>query len=724
MAVFPWQSTVQDQDGNAIASAQLTIRDGGPSGAVSTIFSDSAETPLANPFNATSDGFAQFWAASGTYYIEAESGGQTTDGWYVVLSGAAAGIPIELTATVAAGEAVSMDGALVSEATAAEYLGLAQAAGVATDTINAQSTGNFTLGTWAWTPDEYVYLTNAGALTQTPPTGTHRRIGIATTSTVIALSAGPVVVETGGAGSENAIPALDDAGLLDYTMIEKSATGGAGAENLLVQADAGGVIDATFLTAVIDTSKQMTASGALTAGDAVALSAADTVEAVQLVAGTFGTTNEGDVGTEFGFTYPTNAYYRNAVAYDPTRDQWAFTYTNNVNTRFVVLFSYSAGVFTIGTAVSLGATGNGAAIAYHPVADVFVIAYGTNSLAAFSCAGLVITLGTPVTGLTVPSNPPCAIACSTVDPVFVAVAAPSNLATAIAGTISGTTITLGSSSAASAQSTSAASVVYHAPEDKFVFTYSNLITDDIDAKVITLTGTTIAYGGEYSIYTGDNAGGHTQTAISTAGTMLTIYQTVTNTTEFVASTVSGTVITTGTPASNTSGATAAYGQRIDYAPLSDNFVFAYETTGGSFAYAGTASVSGTTITVDNDAVTTVASRTGFGSLRSIVSMGASEAFFLSTSADASMAMGFIDPATPTINAAEFIGFAQATVADTDTVEVAMLGDVNTSQTGLTFNTNYYIAKDGTLSASDTGYGIVGRALSATEILVTKNTWSA
>ena len=77
-------------------------------------------------------------------------------------------------------------------------------------------------------------------------------------------------------------------------------------------------------------------------------------------------------------------------------------------------------------------------------------------------------------------------------------------------------------------------------------------------------------------------------------------------------------------------------------------------------------------------------------------------------------------ATDAGNVAGFIGFAQATVADAETVEVALLGDINADQTGLTFGTTYYLLNTGAISTADTdGNGVVGRSLSATEILVTK-----
>jgi hypothetical protein len=291
-------SIIIDNISVKLHDAAITVRVDDAGGALAMIYSDEEGlVPLSNPFTSEADGLAQFWADAGTYYIEAVSGGVTSDGWTIELGGVGGTIAVFLTEAAAIGEAVTFDGALVEAATIDEAMGLALAAGGIGGTISTINEGNITVGSWAWTPDEFVYLTTSGTLTQTPPATAHRRIGIATTATTIAVRIDPTVREVGGAGSENAIPALSDSGLADYTMIDKAATGGAGAENKLVQADGSGFIDTTFLTQVIDTTGQFTASGAITAGGAVSLTAARTVAA----------TDAGNVANFIGFSEATVA---------------------------------------------------------------------------------------------------------------------------------------------------------------------------------------------------------------------------------------------------------------------------------------------------------------------------------------------------------------------------------------------------------------------------------
>ena len=293
-----FNATVQDEFGNAISGASVTVKVGDAGGALATLYSDEEGlVPLSNPFTSAADGLAQFWADAGKYYIETTSGGETSDGWTIELVGLGGGVAVSLTEAAAIGESVTFDGALVTLATIDEVAGIAEAAGGIGATVAVVNEGNITVGTWAWTPDEFVYLDAAGALTQTPSATAHRRIGIATTSTTIAVRIDPTVREVGGAGSENAIPALNDSGLAAYTMISKDATGGAGAENKLVQTDGSGLIGEAFLAQVIDASRNFTASGAITAGDAVSLTAARTVAA----------TDAGNVANFIGFAEATVA---------------------------------------------------------------------------------------------------------------------------------------------------------------------------------------------------------------------------------------------------------------------------------------------------------------------------------------------------------------------------------------------------------------------------------
>lgn len=69
---------------------------------------------------------------------------------------------------------------------------------------------------------------------------------------------------------------------------------------------------------------------------------------------------------------------------------------------------------------------------------------------------------------------------------------------------------------------------------------------------------------------------------------------------------------------------------------------------------------------------------------------------------------------------KFVGISEAAVSDGATGDFTIVGGVNTSVSSLTAPNNYFIQGDGTLgvAADSPNYGLVGRALSSTSILVT------
>ena len=69
----------------------------------------------------------------------------------------------------------------------------------------------------------------------------------------------------------------------------------------------------------------------------------------------------------------------------------------------------------------------------------------------------------------------------------------------------------------------------------------------------------------------------------------------------------------------------------------------------------------------------------------------------------------------------YIGFASNSVGDGGTVTVQLPSSVATpTQGSLTVNTLYYVKDDGSIGTSDVGYGIAGRAISSTQLVVEEN----
>jgi hypothetical protein len=85
-----WQATIQNDAGDIIPGAEITVVDEN-TGLNATIYSSRGGAALANPFFANSNGFAQFYAPSGTYRVTAENTGTgETQTWrYIDLGDAA-----------------------------------------------------------------------------------------------------------------------------------------------------------------------------------------------------------------------------------------------------------------------------------------------------------------------------------------------------------------------------------------------------------------------------------------------------------------------------------------------------------------------------------------------------------------------------------------------------------------------------------------------------------
>lgn len=74
MANSIWQATIQNEAGDIIPGAEITVTNE-DTGLPATIFSTIGGAAKPNPFFADSNGFAQFYAGSGTYRVNAEDTG-------------------------------------------------------------------------------------------------------------------------------------------------------------------------------------------------------------------------------------------------------------------------------------------------------------------------------------------------------------------------------------------------------------------------------------------------------------------------------------------------------------------------------------------------------------------------------------------------------------------------------------------------------------------------
>lgn len=79
-----WQATVQDEAGNVIFNPAVTVYEA-DGVSLASIFNED-QSPKANPFIGTLEGFVQFWAGPGNYKVVGASGSDQTEVWDVTLA--------------------------------------------------------------------------------------------------------------------------------------------------------------------------------------------------------------------------------------------------------------------------------------------------------------------------------------------------------------------------------------------------------------------------------------------------------------------------------------------------------------------------------------------------------------------------------------------------------------------------------------------------------------
>jgi hypothetical protein len=79
----------------------------------------------------------------------------------------------------------------------------------------------------------------------------------------------------------------------------------------------------------------------------------------------------------------------------------------------------------------------------------------------------------------------------------------------------------------------------------------------------------------------------------------------------------------------------------------------------------------------------------------------------------------ITPSSAASTADNWVGIAESNVSNAATGFVTLLGGINDKQSSLTVGAVYYVDSDGGVTTSVTPYGKIGKAISATELLVTE-----
>jgi hypothetical protein len=462
------------------------------------------------------------------------------------------------------------------------------------------------------------------------------------------------------------------------------------------------------------TGAEFTAAGTISLGASVALRTDGQVEVVGESAGTF-------VGSNVSFD--TNSTYL-AGAYHVAQDKYVFVYADADNSNYgtAVVATQAGSVLTFGTPVVFrSATTAHICAAYDSVNEKIIIAYQDGGNSSYGTAIVGTVSGTTITfGSAQVFNTASTAFCSAAfdasagRPVIAYQNTVNSQSSVIVGTVSGTAISFGGSAVtlpAAASTSSYSSVVYDSTNSKTVIFYRDINQSALRGVVGTVSGSTITLGS------------HTQLAANAtwvnaafvgSGKSVVVYRDASNNGVGVVASVSGTTLTFGTPANFIATTMSAVTPGLTYDSGSDQVVVQFATSASVQVKVGT--VSGTSISYS--AASTVDTQTGGSDpyLAGAYNSVQGKSVFAFRQRNTTTTFGFIFSNKVT-NAGSFAGFAQNAATTGWTVKVAIGGRIDGNRTGLVDGTLYYVNYNGTLTSSNTGYALAGRAEGTTKILV-------
>ena len=461
------------------------------------------------------------------------------------------------------------------------------------------------------------------------------------------------------------------------------------------------------------------ASGTIAAaGLVVSLNANGTVSAVSGAASS--------AGTEVVFESATTNEI--SAVYDSTNGKVVIAYQDAGNSNYgtAIVGTVSGTSISFGTPVVFESastyfpsicfdSANGkVVIAYE---DAGNLNYGTAIVGTVS--GTSISFGTAVVFESATTEYLSAVYDSTNGKVVIAYqdAGNSNYGTAIVGTVSGTSISFGTAVVFRSASAIFIAAAYDSTNGKIVIAYKNSADLTGEAIVGTVSGTSISFG--TAIRFCDENMSYTAICFDSANGKVVVVYTINAESAGAArvGTVLGTSISFGAPV-----VFAGYTTYLSsvYDPSQGKVVIAWEGYYETVFYGGSIAgqVSRNSIVFEEELV-----------------FDSSDAYYASLAYDSTngkVVIAYSDSGnsnygtavvytTSTTNRLRTLGIAQSSATNTNPVKIKLPNQVDANQTGLTAGSSYYVATGGgAISTTNTGT-LVGKAISATELLITN--WS-
>ena len=343
--------------------------------------------------------------------------------------------------------------------------------------------------------------------------------------------------------------------------------------------------------------------------------------------------------------------------------------------------------------------------------------YGTAVVGTIS--GTSISFGTPVVFESASISASAITFDSDSDKIVIAYRDDGNsyYGTAVVGTVSGTSISFGTPVIFESASTAYISATFDSSNNKVVIVYADGGNSDYGTAIVgTVSGTSISFGTavvfesaavSFISVTFDSSNNKIVIAYRDSGN--SYYGTT------VVGTISGTSISFGTATVFESANTAYISATFD--SNSNKIVIAYmdsDNSGYGTTIVGT--VSGTSMSFGTATVFESASI----SASAITFDSSNNKIVIAYRDDGNSYYGTsVIYGTESTNAEDWFGISSTAYTDGQTATIFKLGDVVDNQTGLMIDSAYYVDTDGSLTADVTDLGKIGRAISATELLITE-----
>ena len=484
--------------------------------------------------------------------------------------------------------------------------------------------------------------------------------------------------------------------------------------------------DGSQLTGVESGVSNFVASGAIGNGETVVINTDGTVGIVTQ-------TGSPDPSVGTAAVFESAATTNIAAAYDSTNGKVVIAYRDEGNSNYAtaIVGTVSGSSITFGTANTFySANSLYFAIAYDSTNSKVVIAW--YNATGPNCRAVVGTVsGTSISfGSTQQFNASAgtyikAVYDSTNEKVVITYRDDGNsdYGTAIVGTVSGDSISFGSEVVFKTANTYSGVPVYDSTNGKVVIAYSDAGNSSYGTAIVgTVSGTSISFGSEVVF----NSANTTYTSIafdSTNGKVVIVYNDSGNSNygTAIVGTVSGTSISFGSEVVFET-ANVVY-TSTTYDSTDGKIVIAYRDIANSnYGTAIVGTVSGTSISFGTAIVFESAqsdySSATYDSTNKKVVIAYTD---VGNSSYGTAVVLSTSSQTTNLTAENYIGIAAEAISNTATGKINILGGVNTGQTGLTTAQTYYVQTNGSLATSAGSPSVVaGTAISDTKVLIWKS----